>query len=200
MPRPTPPRKSVGKTAVARAAHADFLRRFGVAQGEIRRTTSLTILVWGPKPRARGLVARKRRDIRSALRAIGHNALFSEEIPTTVGRSLKSLEFEQAMAADLIIVLVEGAPGASTEVADFCNHPQLYQKFLVMVPIRYKKGYLMNGAIQELDAATGGGCVYRYDQRDLKSCRLLEKAIERAEGVRAIYYRFQRGISHYEYR
>ncbi len=199
MAKGKPPKKTVAKTPAARKAHREFNARREALRRRVAQTTALTILVWGPNPIADSDVARKRLQIRDELRRIGHNALFSEDLGSRDSRSLTAQEFDQAEAAHLVIVLVEGAPGASTEVAGFCNHPRLFQKFLVMVPKQYKGSYFMDGPIRDLHQATGGGGVYCYEAGELTSCHILTIALERAEGVRNLYYRCQRGMYFDEY-
>src|SRR5215213_449981 len=95
---------------------------------------ALSILVWGPDPNRDSVVARKRREIRDTLLGLGHNAMFSEDIsPKSKHLSLKSLEFAQAQAAHLIIILLEDSPGAVAEAHDFCNHPEIAPKVCVLI-------------------------------------------------------------------
>ncbi len=102
---------------------------------------ALSILVWGQDPKKRTPLARKRRQIRAELRRRGHHALFSEEIAGSAGQfSEKTKEFAQALAAHLIIILVEESPGAMAEAHDFCEHPDIAPKVFVLIPQSYKKG------------------------------------------------------------
>jgi hypothetical protein len=149
---------------------------------------SLSILVWGPKRSAKTAVAKKRKKIRSELLRKGHNAMFSEELPSlTDGVSEKAKEFAQAVAAHIIVVLIEGSPGAQGETHDFCNHPKLASKFYVLAPKEYRQGYSARGALAELDLSHGG--VYWYDQEELEQCTVLGRVVQRAEALRQMIFR-----------
>jgi hypothetical protein len=114
--------------------------------------------------------------------------MFSEEIsPKLKSLSLKSIEFSQAQAAHLIIILVEDSPGAVAEAHDFCNHPELAPKICVLIPRKYKKGYSAQGAIRDLENAYGG--VYWYSDRDLTVCKVCARVVNRAEALRFLRYR-----------
>ncbi|HKV41622.1 MAG TPA: hypothetical protein VJX67_20630 [Blastocatellia bacterium] len=169
--------------------------RFEIAY-EVRlkgiKEISLTILVWGPGAPSASAVATKRNEIRQALEDLGHNALLSEDLPVQ-GRNLseKSREFAQALAAHLIIILVEGSPGALAEAHDFCNHPSIAPNVYLMIPAEYKKGYSARGAIKTLGEGWGG--VYWYREKDVVSCNLRKKAVKRAEARRAAYWYCETG-------
>lgn len=165
-------------------------------QVERTRKISLTVLIWGPSENADNPVAVKRVNIRNHLRGIGHHALSSEEISDKdffKGLSEKSKEFLEVESAHVVIVLLESSPGALAEAHDFCNHPDLAEKFYVMIPRQYKDGYSGRGAIKDLDDAFGG--VYWYAEGEIESCRVLEKAVNRVEARRNMIYRYSsRGI------
>ena len=153
---------------------------------------SLSILVWGPNPQSDSPVAKKRIEIREELIKLGHNAMFSEDLSLqTDNLSEKSKEFAQALAAHLIIILVEDAPGASAEAHDFCNHPDLAPKVYVMIPKKYMQGYSAQGAIKDLSDGYGG--VHWYEDEDLGICNVRKQAVIRAEARRWIYYVSERG-------
>lgn len=178
-----------GLSPEARRARARFDRIYRKRLAKVQKVP-LTILVWGPNPASETPAARKRLEIRDRLLVLGHNAMFSEELSNVPGNiSEKAKEFEQVQIAHLVIVLIEGAPGALAETHDFGNHPDLYHKFLVMVPKEYRKGYSALGAIRDLSDATGGGSVYWYEARDLAACNVLSRAEKRAEALRNIHYR-----------
>jgi hypothetical protein len=152
------------------------------------RNVALNILVWGPNPQSGSPVAMKRIGIRDELCRLGHNAMFNEDLPDPAGEvSAKTKEFAEARAAQLIIDLVEGAPGASAEAHDFCNDPNIAPNMYVMIPTKYKDGYSAQGAIMDLDNGYGG--VYWYADGELESCIVLKKAVKRAEARRQIIYR-----------
>jgi len=120
--------------------------------------------------------------------------MFSEDIglPTELGPSVstseKGKEFAQAIAADLVFVLLEDAPGALAEAHDFGNHPELASKMYVMIPRAYEEGYSARGAIKLLEDAYGN--VFWYDPQDIESCKLLERAVARAEALRQLRHHF----------
>ena len=132
----------------------------------------------GRAPTADSAAARKRIEIRDALRKLGHYAAFSEEFEAPNGNlSEKTKEYAQAMCADLIIV-VQDSPGSLAEVHDFCNDPHLFYKMQIMIPSAYRAGYSVKGAIKDLLDATGGGGVYFYTEEDLKSCEVRSRAVK----------------------
>lgn len=180
----TPP---IGLTEEAKREWERYLAAYNAFLEQVRQV-SLTILVWGPNPESKSEVARKRHEIRDELRRLGHNALFSEELPQPVEDiSEKSKEFAQALAAHLIIILVEDAPGALAEACDFCNHPKIAPKVYVLIPLKYREGYGAQGAIRDL--ADGHGGVYWYNDTEMSACSVRDRAIKRAEAIRHILYR-----------
>lgn len=151
---------------------------------------SLSVLVWGPNPQSDSPIARKRNEIRAELESLGHNAMFSEDLPVQTGNvSEKSKEFAQARAAHLIIILVEDAPGALAEAHDFCNHPDIAPNVYVMIPQKYQKGYSARGAIKDLSEGHGG--VHWYKDEDLQVCNVRKQAVKRVEARRRMrcYYK-----------
>ena len=101
-----------GLNTSAEAARQQFLVAYEKYINESKKI-ALKILVWGPSPHTDTPVAKKRIEIRSKLETLGHFAAFSEDLPDfDRSASAKSKEYAQARAADLIIVLIEGAPGA----------------------------------------------------------------------------------------
>ena len=177
-----------GLTKQAEAERRRFERAYK-ANLKAASKVPLSILVWGQNPKAKTAVAQKRKDIRRQLLRLGHNAMFSEDISANAGAGLseKSKEFAQAQAVDLIIILVEDAPGASAEAHDFANHPDLASKVYVMIPERYRSGYSAQGAIKDLDDGYGG--VYWYADGEIESCKVLGQAVKRAEARRQIRFR-----------
>ena len=183
------------KTEAARQARRNFEHQVGEQQkGELQ--IAFNILVWGMSPDRDDPIAQKRKDIGTQLLKDGHNAMFSEDL-SHLNRepdlSETSKEFAQANAADLIIVLVEGAPGALAEVCDFCVRPDLAPKVYVMAPDSYKAGYAGQGALKELDEGYGG--VYWYREEEVKACQVLTQACKRVWARRSIAYRHQTGGS-----
>jgi hypothetical protein len=176
-----------GLTEAAKRKRAVFQEKYKAFMKNSRQT-ALTILVWGPNPQSDSPVANKRKEIVKELLKLGHHAAFSEEINGAEdGLSEKSKEFAQAHGADLIIILVEDAPGALAEAHDFCNVPKLAPNIYVMIPQKYKGGYSAQGAIKDLSDGYGG--VYWYEDNELKICNILERAVRRAEARRQILFR-----------
>jgi hypothetical protein len=153
---------------------------------------ALNILVWGPGLNLNERIARKRIDIHGALLQQGHNALFSEElVEEAEDLSLKSLELAQALAADLIIVLLsDSAIGAVAEVADFGNHPDIAWKVFVLAPVTFKARYPGLGTLFLLEKGYGG--VYWYHDAEVESCQVRSEALIRAQARREIYANFRR--------
>lgn len=183
------------KTKAAKQALRNFERQVGERQkGELQ--IAFNILVWGMSPDRDDPIAQKRKDIGTQLLEDGHNAMFSEDLSylsQDPDLSETSKEFAQAKAADLIIVLVEGSPGALAEVCDFCVRPDLAPKVYVMAPDSYKAGYAGQGALKELDEGYGG--VYWYREEEVKACQVLTQACKRVRARRSIAYRHQTGGS-----
>jgi hypothetical protein len=175
-----------GLNEAARRASTRFEAKYKAYMEDLRQKVALTILVWGPNLGSQSPVANKRKEIFQALQKLGHKAVFSENINVEVGNvSEKMKEFAQALAADLIIILLEDAPGALAEAHDFCNHPDLAPKIYVMIPRKYEGGYSAQGAIKDLDDGYGG--VYWYAEEELEICNVRTKAVRRAEARRCIY-------------
>lgn len=183
-----------GLTPAAKASRARFLERVN-ANIEATKQISLDILVWGSSTAKDTAVSLKRVEIRDHLNQCGFNAMFSEEIRVFFKKhdhlSEKSIEFEQAKSAHLIITLIEDAPGALAETHDFCNHPDLAPRIFVLIPRKYKAGYSASGAIHDLQHGYGG--VYWYKESELSSCNVLKQATKRAEARRQIQARMKTG-------
>jgi hypothetical protein len=156
----------------------------------------LRILVWGPSAAASNPVAAKRAQIRDALLADGFVAVFSEIWATAEpGLSQKTNELTQALTAHLIIILIEGSPGALAEMHDFSSHPDIVRIMYVMCPRHYQAGYSAQGVGQVLDLAYGN--VYWYEDGEIADCKVLARALERANALRQIAaYRKLRSIVH----
>lgn len=166
-------------------AEQELLRFQAAYESNVRsaKRVALSILVWGPSPDRDCPAARKRKEIRDALRELGHNAMFSEDIQTKdKDISAKSKEFAQARAADLILLLLEDSTGAVAEAHDFCNDAIIAPKMFVLIPRRFKKGYSGSGALKDLEDAHGG--VFWYGDKDLELCNVCSRAVRRAEALR----------------
>ena len=148
---------------------------------------SLSVLVWGPSPQSDSPVARKRVEIRDMLISVGHNAMFSEDLSTqSSDYSEKTKEFAQARAAHLVIILVEGAPGALAEAHDFCSHHEIVNKVCVMIPKAYLEGYSAKGAIKLLNDGHGG--VHWYEAEELEACDVRKHAMRFVAARRELEY------------
>ena len=154
-------------------------------QRERLRAVSFNVLVWGPHADGTEPVARKRREIRDALIRRGHNAMLSEDLTSLAEDELSSEqanEFFQAHACDVIVVLLEDAPGALAEVHDFSGNPELARKFVILVPREYEQGYSARGALRDLQEAYG--VVHWYEEGDLPVCEVLAAALRKVEARR----------------
>lgn len=170
-----------GRDDAARRERARFLARYQRFLDEVREI-SLSVLVWGPGPTSASPVAQKRKEIRDELIDLGHNAMFSEDLPDFSGHfSAKAKEFAQARAAHLILILIEDAPGALAETHDFCGDPKIARKVLVLAPKKYRGGYSGQGALSDLSE---GGGVHWYDEEELDRCDVLTRAVKRVEAMR----------------
>jgi hypothetical protein len=178
--------KPVPRSRAAKKRQAQFAAKYAKYMAEANSVV-LTVLVWGPSPAKDTPAARKRLEIRNELALLGHIPILSEDIPAAPsGLSEKSKELAQAKAADLIIILNENAPGALTEFHDFCEHPDIASKLLLLIPNDYKMGYSANGAVADFEAAFG--LVYWYSERDLEICNVCRRAKMFTEARRNILY------------
>jgi hypothetical protein len=145
----------------------------------------LRILVWGPSSASSSPVAVKRVQIRDTLLAEGFVAMFSEIWATAEpGLSQKTNELTQALSAHLIIILIEDSPGALGEMHDFSSHQDIVRIMFVMCPRRYESGYSAQGAGRVLDLAYGN--VYWYEDNEIVDCKVLTRALERANALREV--------------
>lgn len=150
--------------------------------------TPLAILVWGPGVSA-GDLYQKRVQIRDELRRRGHAAFFSEELegmsPTTL--SQKGIEFLQAQAADLIVVM-QASYGSVAEVHDFAEHRVINFKMLIFIDEKAKDGYSYRGALQELKTLYNNVETYKYPE-DIRECNLLTKVLAKVNVLQMVKYR-----------
>jgi hypothetical protein len=174
-----------GLTSAAIKARLRFLRTYNACLEKVRKI-SLNILIWGAGPMGESEAFQKRIEIRRRLIELGHNAMFSEELGQQDPFSQKTLEFAQAQAADLVIILLEDSVGALGETHDFANHPDLIEKIYLLAPNKYKQGYSGVGAIRLLEISHGG--VYWYDEEEITACCMTSKAVQIAEARRELQY------------
>jgi hypothetical protein len=175
-----------GLTDAARRKRAQFNEVYKGFLKE-REEIALSVLVWGPDPKSKSPVSKKRKEIRAELLKNGHDAKFSEEISTDGDdrASQKAKELAQAQAADVLIILVEGSPGALAETHDFCGRLEIAPKVLVLVPVEYKKGFSGSGLLSDLKAFGG---VHWYKPTELTSCNVLGVAVGRVEARRNLIF------------
>lgn len=164
-----------------------FKPQFDALMQEVRRTP-LVILVWGPGESA-GDLFRKRLQIRNELRRLGHVAMFSEDLESSrqAGVSQKGIEFLQAQAADLIVVM-QTSYGSVAEVHDFASFRVVNFKMLIFIDESAQDGYSYRGALAELRAQYNNVETYKYPD-DIVQCNLLHKVIEKVDVLQMVKYR-----------
>ena len=152
-------------------------------------STPLLIIVWGPGIHIDSAVAEKRWQIKEALEAQGHAALFSEEIKEDEdlqeqfkkdeGLLLKALR--QAQSADFLVVLLdERAVGVVTEL-HLCTRPDIAAKVFVLIPKTLEESFL-KATIAQIKVGNGAICWYTSDQ--MRESYVLTTAIERVDAKR----------------
>lgn len=165
-----------------------FIPQYEALQAKVRQVP-LVILVWGPGESARDLY-RKRLWIRDELRRRGHVAVFSEEIcemAPEAAASLKGIEFLQAEAADLIVVM-QASYGSVAEVHDFAEFRVINYKMLIFIDERATDGYSYRGALAELKALYNNVETYKYPE-DIVECRLLTRVLEKVDVLQMVKWR-----------
>jgi len=164
-----------------------FQPRYKALQQAVEQTP-LAILVWGPGASA-GDLYQKRLQIRDELRRRGHAAFFSEELEKAApaSPSQKGIEFLQAQAADLIVVM-QASYGSVAEVHDFAEHRVINFKMLIFIDEKATDGYSYRGALAELKALYNNVETYKYPE-DIRQCHLLAKVIEKVNVLQMVKYR-----------
>lgn len=167
--------------------HQVFKPRYDALQHAVRQTP-LAILVWGPGASA-GDLYRKRLQIRDELRRLGHAAMFSEELVGDAPEHLsqKGIEFLQAQAADLIVVM-QTSYGSVAEVHDFASYRVVNFKMVIFIDERAQDGYSYRGALTELKTLYGNVETFKYPD-DITQCHLLRKVIEKVNVLQMVKYR-----------
>lgn len=170
-----------------------FKPRYDALQQAVRQTP-LVILVWGPGASA-GDLYQKRLQIRDRLRELGHAAVFSEELEggAPAGASQKGIEFLQAQAADLIVVM-QTSYGSVAEVHDFASFRVVNFKMLIFVDERAQDGYSYRGALTELKTLYGNVETFKYPD-DITQCHLLGKVLEKVGVLQMVKYRDQQNAA-----
>ncbi len=164
-----------------------FKPKYASLQQAVQQTP-LAILVWGPGASA-GDLYRKRAQIRDELRRGGHAAFFSEELEGTSPTSLsqKGIEFLQAQAADLIVVM-QASYGSVAEVHDFAEQRVISFKMLIFIDEKATDGYSYRGALAELKTLYNNVETYKYPE-DIVQCHLLTKVLEKVNVLQMVKYR-----------
>lgn len=164
-----------------------FKPKYEALQQAVKQTP-LAILIWGPGASA-GDLFQKRVQIRDELRRRGHAAFFSEELESAAPASLsqKGIEFLQAQAADLIVVM-QASYGSVAEVHDFAEHRIVNFKMLIFIDEKATDGYSYRGALAELKALYNNVETYKYPE-DIKQCHLLTKVMEKVNVLQMVKYR-----------
>lgn len=164
-----------------------FKPKYDALQQAVRKTP-LAILVWGPGASA-GDLFQKRLQIRDELRRRGHAAFFSEELENSAPESLsqKGIEFLQAQAADLIVVM-QASYGSVAEVHDFAEHRVINFKFLIFIDEKATDSYSYRGALAELKTLYNNVETYKYPE-DIRECHLLTKVMEKVNVLQMVKYR-----------
>ncbi|MBI5302363.1 MAG: hypothetical protein HY868_09510 [Chloroflexi bacterium] len=170
-----------------------FKPRYTALQQAVRQTP-LVILVWGPGASA-GDLYRKRLQIRDELRRLGHAAVFSEELAggSPAEMSQKGIEFLQAQAADLIVVM-QTSYGSVAEVHDFASYRIVNFKMLIFIDERAQDGYSYRGALTELKTLYNNVETFKYPD-DITQCHLLRKVIEKVNVLQMVKYRDQQNVA-----
>ena len=161
-------------TRHARKAKKQFLRGYRALLLEVN-SIALNILVWGPAPASDTPEAKKRQALAHALIKEGHNAMFSEELPSS-GLATHHEEYLQAKSADAIVVLYVSF-GAVGEVHDFASVPEISRKMLIWAPRIARSGYGGQGLLKGL-AEVGPAQVRFFSDKDLRDCTLVKDTVK----------------------
>ena len=194
---PASPVAELGKVPLSPRAQQFFDQvfkpRYDALQQAVRQTP-LVILVWGPGASAADLY-QKRLQIRDKLRELGHAAMFSEDLAgsTSDHFSQKGIEFLQAQAADLIVVM-QTSYGSVAEVHDFASYRIINFKMLIFIDERAQDGYSYRGALTELKTLYGNVETFKYPD-DITQCHLLGKVLEKVGVLQIVKYRDQQNAA-----
>lgn len=164
------------QTAEGEAVRNEYIQRLNNRLDDYRRLP-LNVLVWGPGATSDTLARKKRVDIKNELKNRGHNAMFSEEIEQ-YGRDLPLTVREKAQVetADMVIVMLEDAPGALVEVYRFATQYHLGKKFCILIPRKYDGGFPGQDIQQVLNIQVQS--VFWYTEEELKRCDVLTEALK----------------------
>ena len=145
---------------------------------------NLRVLVWGPSTKNPSddqvKFAEKRKQIKEALVAEGHEAYFSEDlVPKESSIPVNLHEAIQARESDAVVI-VASSHGAIGEVHEI--GPLLGQKLLLWLPKAARKGFTDEGIRRYIDAA-GGRSVF-FGSEDLSACSLALASVDFANDKR----------------
>ncbi len=177
-----------GLTNEAQQEQKRFLNAYVERINRVRALVSLTVLVWGPAPTLNTPVAKKRKQIREAIREKGHNALFSEEInPSLTAEGgleipLSVLETAQALEAHFVVMLIDKESKGVIAELDICARDDVAAKVFVLVPTTYRDGFIQRDALTLIEG--GNGAIHWYTDEEIDSCNVLTMAVWRVEQKR----------------
>ncbi len=164
-----------------------FKPRLAAMQAAVAQTP-LAILVWGPGPSQADMYA-KRLQIRDELRRRGHAAFFSEDLESEkpANYSQKAIEFLEASAADLVVVL-QVSYGSVAEVHDFSDYRVINAKLLIFISDQATDGYSYQGALSELKLIYNNVETFHMPD-DLISCHLKTMVLEKVGVLQMLKWR-----------
>ncbi len=164
-----------------------FKPRLDAMQAQVAKTP-LAVLVWGPGPSNADLYA-KRVQIRDELRRRDIAAFFSEDLQgdKPVDYSQKGIEFLEASAADLVVVM-QVSYGSVAEVHDFSDYRVINSKMLIFIADTATDGYSYQGALLELKALYNNVDTFHIPD-DLTSCRLKTIVLEKVGVMQMLKWR-----------
>ncbi len=112
----------------------------------------------------------------------------AEQQPDNRHLSLEFLEFNQARAAHLVILLVEReAIGSMGELHLFATNTALITKMYAVVPTEFEGTFSSGSVVWILDNGYGG--VYWYKEIDVEKSNVFSKVILRVQARREIKYK-----------
>lgn len=188
-----------GLTPRARKQRQSYQQKYEQRLEKMLMAVSLDVLVWGPGVRLDTPLARKRKDICSELKRIGHNAMFSEEVKVAKkalpmpeeNYPLSLRELAQAIDAQYIVVLLDRTTQGSTSELDICIRRDIAAKVFVMVHKDCEGSYTHLSAIKMIEG--GNGAIHWYTDIELETCNVLTVAIQRVE-LRRAQYAYQKAM------
>jgi hypothetical protein len=145
---------------------------------------SLSILLLGPHATTKTALSGKLLEIQSALESQGHNVIFRDDLsPYDADLSQRTQKLAQAIAAHLTIAL-DDSSDVVAEISDFCAHPNIIDKFFVMIPELQQDFSDLQFILGNL---RGFGGVHWYHDEEIDNCNLLKEATKRANARRGIF-------------